>query len=283
MRAKRVGCATTAAATAVLVIAGCGSSSSGGGGGGGTRADAFTLVTATAAKTIAAKNAKVAFTVKLDTTASDVTVNGTGVMDLAQNTFRLSLPLPAGSAVKGTIDEVGVGGIIYMRLPAAARSKTGGREWVSIDPAKLIGATKSAASSYNEDLTSNLNALRAISRQVTVVGKQDVRGVQTTHYRANIDLAKAGKLRGVQAQTLATYQAALGNTLPEDVYLDSQGRARRVSVTITPKTGTPAAAELRSESVSIDFYDFGQADTSGITAPPKSQTIDFSKTALAGA
>ena len=44
----------------------------------------------------------------------------------------------------------------------------------------------------------------------------------------------------------------------------------------------PAAAELRSESVSIDFYDFGQADTSGIAAPPKSQTIDFSKTALAG-
>jgi hypothetical protein len=115
-----------------------------------------------------------------------------------------------------------------------------------------------------------------------VVGKQDVRGVQTTHYRANVDLAKAGKLRGVQPQTLVQYQAVLGNTLPEDVYLDNQGLTRRLSLTVTPKAGSSAAAELKSEAVSIDFYDFGQADTSGITAPPKSQTIDFSKTALAG-
>jgi hypothetical protein len=34
--------------------------------------------------------------------------------------------------------------------------------------------------------------------------------------------------------------------------------------------------------VSIDFYDFGKADVSGIAAPPKSQTVDFSQTPLAG-
>lgn len=270
---------SAAMAAAVLTFTGCGASGSGSG---GVQEDAFTLVTTTASKTVAAKTAKAAFVVDVNTTSRDLKVNGAGVVDFANNALSVTFPLPASSGISGSIDEVLVKGILYLRLPEDARAKTGGHEWVSIDPAKLTGASKSAASSYNQDLTSNLTALRAASRKITVRGTQRVRGVETTHYHALIDLQRAWKLHGIRQETIQQYQALLGDTLPEDVYLDAQGRTRRVEVTIKPEAGSAAAGELKSESVSIDFYDFGKANVAGIVAPPKSQTIDFSKTPLAG-
>jgi hypothetical protein len=138
--------------------------------------------------------------------------------------------------------------------------------------------------SYGGDPTTFLKTLKSVSHSVTNLGDATIRGTKTTHYRATVDLEKAAKLRGVRPGALDQYKAALGSTiLPEDVYLDDQGRTRRVSLTITPKSGSAAAESLKSEAVSVDFYDFGNADTSGITAPPASETVDFSQVpALAG-
>jgi hypothetical protein len=168
-------------------------------------------------------------------------------------------------------------------LPEGARDKTGGKPWVSIDPKKLTGASSSGVSSYDQDPMTFLTSLKSVSSGVTNLGSAEVRGVQTTHYRALVDLQKAVKVSGARASTLDQYKTLLGSTiLPEDVYLDDQGRIRRVAIAITAAPGSPAADQLNSESVTVEYYDFGAADTSGIAAPPADQTIDFSETDLSG-
>jgi hypothetical protein len=221
--------------------------------------------------------------VKVDTPDQSVDLNGDGVADLANNTFKVSFPLPASSSVQGSINEIFVDHVLYLSLPEGARSRTNGKPWVSIDPKKLTGAASSSVGSYNQDPMAFLTSLKTVSNGVTDVGSEDIRGVQTTHYRADVDLVKAAKVSGARVSSLDQYKTLLGSTiLPEDVFLDSQGRTRRVSISITPKPGSPAADSLKSETVHVDYYDFGQADTSGITAPPADQTIDFSETDLSG-
>lgn len=272
----------SSALAGALLVAGCGNSSSGG----SSHASGQTpleLVAATADKTAGAKNAKLSIDVKVDATSQSVELNGDGVADLANSTFKLSFPLPAGSSVQGSIDEVYVNHILYLSLPEGARSKTDGKPWVSIDPKKLTGAASSSVGSYNQDPMAFLTSLKSVSNNVTDLGSQDVRGVHTTHYRADVDLAKAAKVSGASTSSLDQYKDLLGSTiLPEDVYLDDQGRTRRVAISITPSPGSAAADSLNSESVTVDYYDFGSADTSGISAPPADQTVDFSQTELAG-
>ncbi len=286
MRGKKTFIAGSSLALAVAVT-GCGSSgSTQGKGPAGTsgKVDAFTLVAATADKTAAEKNAKLAFDLTIETAGKTVSLTGDGVTDLANNGFELSMKFPAGSGLSGTIEEVFTGGILYLHLPSALQAQSGGKPWVSIDPKKITGSSN--LDSYNEDPTSFLKTLKSVSKGgVTKVGDEDIRGVPTTHYRATADLEKAAKLRGVQPQAIAQYKKLLGDAnLPEDVYVDDQGRARRVSVTIKPATGTIAASALKSETVNVDFFDFGKADTSLIKAPPAGEvgTLPTGSSSLSG-
>ncbi len=66
----------------------------------------------------------------------------------------------------------------------------------------------------------------------------------------------------------------------EDVYLDDQGLVRQVSMDFKPGWATADQNGPTSETITLDFYDFGKADTAGITAPPKSATVDISRTTL---
>ncbi len=274
MYRNRIALGGGALAAAVITVAGCGSS----GASNQAKGDPFQLVAAAADTTAAAKNARISFDVKIDTSSQDVSLNGEGVVDLQSNKLRLTFKLPS-EAGSGTLTEVAVGGIFYVQLPEEARGKADGKSWISVDPSKITGASMgSSSNSFSQDPTDILNSLKSVSNDVTVVGSEDVRGAKTTHYRADVDLQKAIKQSGAKSSFVEQAQKLLGNaTLPEDVYIDSEGRVRRVSLDIEPASGSTAAAALKSESFTIDFYDFGKADTSGIAAPPASDTIDASE------
>ena len=121
--------------------------------------------------------------------------------------------------------------------------------------------------------------LRGVSDSITKVGTTEVRGVQTTHYRAQVDLAKAVQASGADASSLQEFTKTLGtSTIPEDVYLDSNGLPRRFAVTINsaiPSTSAGSSAGASSFTVTVDLYDFGKTDTSGIAAPPADQVGDL--------
>ncbi|HEX4017273.1 MAG TPA: hypothetical protein VHX15_11110 [Frankiaceae bacterium] len=231
-------------------------------------------------KTLAAKNAKISLDFSGSVAGQNLSFGGTGVADFVGKKFDLKLTLPAEAGISGTIEERVIGKAIYVMLPAAESAVTGGKQWIKLDLSELGASDTTGLNLTGTDPTQLLTTLRGVSDSVTKVGTAEVRGVQTTHYRAEVNLAKAVKASGADSSNLDQLTKALGaTTLPEDIYLDSSGLARRFSVTMKPAAGTatgsstsaPTTAATGSFTVTVDFYDFGTTDTSGITAPPANE------------
>jgi hypothetical protein len=249
------------------------------GGSGGTKADdrGFAVLTASIGKTQAARTAKVAFTTTVETSARKVTVDGSGVADLSNQVFQLDFQLPAGSATQGSLTEIFTQGVLYLKLPESTRSQTDGKPWVSLDLSKLYKNGTGGLGSLSGSPTSTLDNLRSVSKDVQNLGTVTIRGVRTTHYRADVDALASAKKTGLNQKVLDTYTKSFPETIPEDIYLDDAGRVARQAFTLTPKPDSDAARTLKSESITMDLYDFGKADLTGIEAPPASQTYDGSQ------
>jgi hypothetical protein len=253
--------------TATLALAGCASSGSSSDNGG----DAATLLAATADKTAAAKNSRLSLQETVTSAGTKVEITGEGVVEFATKEIRLTAH--ARSNPSAEIEEIMLGHFLFIRLPENARGELNGKSWVSVDYQKLTGITKSSAldSGFGQDPTAFLSALASVSNEVSNLGTAKVRGVGTTHYRAQVDLEKAAKLRGVQPGALDQYkELAKSTVLPEDVFLDDQGRTRRLSLSL----GSKDSSTLPLLEMTLEFFDFGKADTSGISAPPVADTID---------
>jgi hypothetical protein len=281
---KRLSQLAVAGVAVAALVTGCGSSSGGSVSGTGKPStgakistDSVTpqaLLASSVDKTLAAKNADIALSFKGGAEGKEIGFSGTGVIDFVGQKLQMTLNLPAESGLSGTIEERLVDKVLYLKLPAAASAATGGKPWVKVDTSKL-GTSGSSLGSLNQNPADILGSLRSVSSGVTTVGTEDIRGVKTTHYRANIDLAKAaavgGAKQGLDAATIEEYKKVLGsNSLPADVYLDSKGLPARFTITVKPAAGTTGAADVESVSVSIDFFNYGKADTASIVAPPAS-------------
>jgi hypothetical protein len=116
-----------------------------------------------------------------------------------------------------------------------------------------------------------LQALRGAA-DVREVGHDVVRGVDTTHYATNVDLQKA--IASAPANDRNDVRRALGmlgsTTIPVDVWVDAQGRARRMTVHAdTSAFGTSGSAF----TMTVELYDFGAAVD--VQPPPADDTIDL--------
>ena len=293
-RYSRLATAGVAGVAIAALVAGCGSSGGGGksagvfpgtgsstsssGGGGGDSSNPHALLAASVDKTLAAKNGKIHLEFKGSFGGQDITFGGDGIADFAGKKFQLMLNLPAASGISGTLEERVIGKDFYLKFPEGLAAQLGGKSWIKINSGDLGASSSTGLDQLGQDPTQFLSTLRSVSNSVTKVGTEEIRGVKTTHYRAEVDLSKAAAASGIDksgldAATIDQYKKLLGSTtLPEDVYLDDNGLARRFSVSLTPtapsSTGTSTTGAF---SITVDLYDFGSTDTSGIVAPPASE------------
>lgn len=166
-----------------------------------------------------------------------------------------------------------MGQVVYMRFPG---TELGGRPWVKFD-LEALGedgqSPMSGLTASSNDPRGVLDALRGVSGEVEEVGEEDIRGVTTTHYRANVDLDKAqSEVPEERRDDFATFSEELGiDTLPIEVWVDEEGRARRFSYEVE----TPAAGETPASNVNlvIDLYDFGVDVV--VEAPPSEEVTDY--------
>jgi hypothetical protein len=181
------------------------------------------------------------------------------------------------------------GFVIYMdfaALLAGAPSELASKHWVSMDfdaLAELSGGGvdlgKILQSSSN-DPTSSLDHLRGATN-VTEVGSADVRGVDTTHYRATVDLEKAiAESPAASKEALQALLDVYTDTTQEiEVWIDGDDRVRRVKTSVDMSTiQLPAAAMPDggfdgTMSVTQEFYDFGAE--AAIDLPADDEVIDF--------
>lgn len=233
---------------------------------GGDGTDPGQVVRAAASKTTAAESSRIALTVT--GSKPDGTVTGEGAFEYATRRGTMTMELPG----MGTMDAVLDGLVFYLKFPTEVAAQIpGGKPWVTFDLERLgkqagfdLGQV---AQAQQGDPTQALDYLRGASDDVKKVGTEDVRGVETTHYRATLDLSKAAaQLSGEQRKAIDGAISTLRTkTIPTDVWIDADGRARR----LTYSTTKPKA------SVTIELFDFGvDVDAS---PPPPDQVTDLNE------
>jgi hypothetical protein len=182
------------------------------------------------------------------------------------------------------------GFVIYMNMAALfeeAPEELAGKQWVSMDLgalAEMAGLELDFAQimqSSSNDPTSSLNYLRGAT-DVTEVGSEEVRGVDTTHYRATIDLQKAldESPEAARDALQPLVDMYTDTTVQVEVWIDDDDRVRRYETTQDlSKIELPEGAEVPEGAlegtitIRQELHDFGvEAD---IEVPSDDEVIDF--------
>ena len=258
-------------------------------GGCGSGTTPLEAVAGAATKTTDARTTKVALTMKSDSGLFAKGLNENGAFDLTNRRGRFDIDtsqfgLPGAQGTVEAIFDYNAGLVIYMRFPKLAEEMPG-KEWMKIDFADLMKGSgidiNSILQSQSGDPTSGLEQMRGAT-EVTKVGTEKVRGVDTTHYRVVIDLDKAVR------ESPATQRAAMQKLadlytvkeLPAEVWLDDAGRVRRYTSTIDTSTiKLPTGAQSSANpitgkmTITMEFFDFGTVVDA--TPPPADQVVNF--------
>ena len=271
----------TALATAGLLATACGSNGSGSASNQPAPASPAQIVAAAYVKTTDAKTAKTAINSEISTGGQSVPVTASGVIDFSAPSADLTENLPQGA---GSLEVRYLNGFIYEQLPPSLAQQLGaGKPWISIDASKIAQQQYGASLSQLESSTPSdpgdqLGYLRGASDHVTTVGKQTIDGAATTHYTLTLDLDKATANQPAQAkQAVQKLEQQLGtHTLPAQVWIDDQGRVRKLTLTET-MAHPPSTSNGQSGPITINLTDtmsdFGTPVTD--TAPSADQTTDI--------
>jgi hypothetical protein len=184
-----------------------------------------------------------------------------------------------GSPEDWKLEAIRDGDIVYIRFPLIAKDLPAGKTWIKGDAKDLsqaeLGQMSEFGSLAGTDPRDVFGLLEAVSGSIDTIGSEQVRGVETSHYRATIDLAKLEQLvPEEQRQSLGgidqgARQAGLSE-LPVDVWVDSEQRIRKLSIDLDAKQpGTDAAVKA---SVVIELYDYGTPLE--LALPPADEVAD---------
>jgi len=248
--------------------------------------DGRRVVLASVVKTTAADSAKVSLEMSFGGgIGSGMTATAEGAVDFASGDSELTMQLEGGmlgSLLPSGIETRTVDGVAYVHLPTGLPS---GKEWIAFD-SKKVGSAGDGGSSMalgiggGSDPTRILAYLEKVSNSVEKVGTETVRGVETTHYRANVDLAKAVDREGAPKSlhdALGDLDSKIG-TVPVDVFIDADGLLRREQLSINfgsffpgAEGATGASSESATINMTLDLFDFGSPVN--VEAPPADQVV----------
>lgn len=227
----------------------------------------FDPVASAATKTARSESSRVAFTATMSVDGVGGTAfSGAGVFDGRTRSgamnMRFQLPRDA-QAQLGAVDPTmqmimdGRSGlVVYMRSPLFAR--VAGDKWIKVDLAKAAKEEgldlQTVMSSTQADPTQTLAMLTA-STDAHPVSYDRVRGVFTTHYTFNVDLARLAKQHKELRKTFDNLRKLTGvSSFPAEAWLDQSGRVRRLKLDMS--YNTPAGGAM-TMSITEDLYAFG--------------------------
>lgn len=204
-----------------------------------------------------------------------ITETGSGAADYDRNIAWLHLTV-SGAGTSGApgqaIELRIVDGVLYERPPAG--SIPGAKPWIKADLSGASGTQGAGASpaSLTGNPAETLQYLKGASDDVTRVGEATIRGTTTEHYRLTVDLQRAaGRIpEPKRARFLQALKAFGSTTLPIDVWVDDQGRVRRMSFSAQMQLGAQGSARIEE---TLDLFDFGVPVA--VTAPPPSEVTDI--------
>jgi hypothetical protein len=274
--------ASAAAAALAVSISGCGSTSA-----------TLDPVAKAAETTSRAGGARVSISGSITglNGATALTLQGDGSFNFSAHEGSLllvlgGLPASAQSQLGGSsleMNELFKSGSLYIGSPLFDGKLPGGARWLRLDLARLgqaIGLDPSSLTSGSADPAATLKYLSAGGGTASVVGREAVRGVPTTHYAGRLDLLKAAEAApgGASASARAAFKKLIAQTgagsVPIDTWVDGHHLVRRISMSFDMHAN---GQELQMK-LQLEFHDFGS--TPSVRAPASSEVFDVTSDAL---
>ena len=197
-----------------------------------------------------------------------IPLRGTGALDPTNGRGRLSFDAAAllgGAPGGGRVEQVFEGDVIYMRTPAVARQFGLRKPWLRVDVKQAGQALGLDPTQFmrlgGNDPRQMLDQIRAVSGEVEKLGGEKVRDVDTTHYRAEVDIRKyPDRLPEAQREQARVAVERLvdmtgSSTYPMELWIDDRELVRRVKVSYDLKMA--GQSEESSFEMTMEFFDFG--------------------------
>ncbi|MEU6179082.1 hypothetical protein [Streptomyces coeruleorubidus] len=222
---------TGAAVVAAVVMAGVGLGAGGCAGGdavaGDAGGDAAVVLHRAADRLVEAGSSKARTSMEMAAGGTRVTIRGAGVYDYRKRMGQLRVLLPqdpAGATERRPITELLAPGALFMKNRGAGVPPD---KWVRVDIRTLSDGNLVTGGAT--DPFAAAEVLRG-TRSAKFVGRTEVAGTGVRHYRGTADLGAAAK-KASEGNKEALKAAAKGFAtaeVPFDVYLDDEGRIRKV-------------------------------------------------------
>jgi hypothetical protein len=114
--------------------------------------------------------------------------------------------------------------------------------------------------------TGVLTRVLSASDEITELGDEDVRGTETTHYRAQVSVAKLVEQLPRSDQPTGGVAERWGRFVPVDIWIDDKSRLRRITI----RQPEDADKNNPAMTITVDLYDYGvEVDVE----PPAEETI----------
>lgn len=163
-------------------------------------------------------------------------------------------------------------GVVYAKLPSAKQlgiKLPGGKQWASLDLPKLAAAldlpTRGLGKLFSLEPAAQLRALKA-AKSIKEVGKEDVNGEPTTHYRGTVKLSDYARTLSPAEQAdvkdaLAKLKAldpsssqSFDEPVPVDLWVGEDGVTRKTTSTSKlPSQGGQPGGSIKQSYVLSDF------------------------------
>jgi hypothetical protein len=275
----------------VTVLGACGSS-----GKAAVKIDATPEGVAQAARqTLDAGTVHLEFDVQLSIDGHDASIHTTGQADMDARRLAMSMdlsslfsqlaggvPASISSAFAKPVDVVLDRSTVYMRMPLLAAQLHTDKAWVKVDLSSAVPGLGSLTNGgATQDPTAFLEFLEGTGK-VQEVGPDQVRGVDTSHYRGTYTVQNAldattgaahdALERAVQSMEIP--ESTLNADVPFDVWVDGDGRVRKLQLALDATSFSSGKAS-GAVDMTAEFYDFGQPVQ--IEVPSDAEALDVSK------
>lgn len=213
-------------------------------------------------------------------------MKGSGALDPQSRRGRLVFD-SAGALGGGKIEQIFENDVIYMKMPQVARQFGAKKNWVRVD-VRTAGQALGINSAQLGQLGGNdprqmIDQIRAVSGEVKDEGTEVVRGVETTRYRAEVDIRRyPDRLPEAQREQARVaveklVQQTGSDTYPMTLWIGDDDLVRRVRIEY--EFDMPGQEQKGSFSMTMEFFDFGAPVD--VAPPPKEDVQDLAE--LAGA
>jgi hypothetical protein len=189
----------------------------------------------------------------------------------------------AGIPFRHTQRTLVIGEAVYMKLPAPPEVPDGGpasleqhyKPWIKLELPKELAGQSGFGQGFGPwpgegpgDPTEALRYLQDASSKVEVVGEEQIRGGSSTRYAVTFDPAK---LAAQVPEELGGFfeESALAFPKPADVWIDHQGRLRKIHYAVAMKVPGEATSAKVTIETTLELYDFGVEVH--VTPPPANQ------------